>query len=136
MSGDRKQDVPVGGLGELDLAEGPSRQQVEHEPVDLRPNRLHDVERERLAGLGVEMDQAESRVQTDHLAGEDRLGLDERVDVVEERVHGPLGLAVRFRRREHRPAPLSNRDQCGGIRCRSLAANIGSHSARPDQAAK
>jgi hypothetical protein len=39
-----KSDVTVGGLDELDLTEGPTLDQVEHEGVDLRANGLHEVE--------------------------------------------------------------------------------------------
>ena len=62
-------DVPVGGVGELGLAEGASLDQVEHKGVDLGPYRLHEVERERLASLCVRVDDPETRVETDRLAG-------------------------------------------------------------------
>jgi len=67
--------VPLFGLGELRLAEGTSLQEVEHEDVDLGTNRLHDVEGERLAPSGVTVHEAESRVEADHMTGQDGLGL-------------------------------------------------------------
>jgi hypothetical protein len=99
-------DVPVGGLGEVRLAEGAALDHVEHEGVDLGPYRLHEVESERLATLGIRVDDPETGVEPDRLAGEDRLCLDERVEVVQHRVHRSFGFTVRGSRREHRAAPF------------------------------
>ncbi len=69
--------MPIACLAELDFAEGPAFDHVENEGVDLGADRLHDVEREGLATLGVGVDDPEPGVEPDGLAGEDRLRLDE-----------------------------------------------------------
>ena len=98
--------MPVGCFRELRLSERTALAHFEHEGVDLGPNRLHEVEREGLATLRVRMDDPEPGVEADDLAGEDRFRLDERVEVVQHRVHRSLGLTVRRGRGKDRAPPF------------------------------
>jgi hypothetical protein len=61
-------------------------EQVEHEPVDERANRLHEVGRQRVAIVLVGVEDAKARVEADDPRGDRRLGLEQRIEVVEERV--------------------------------------------------
>ena len=98
--------MPVGCLGELRLPERALLDHVEHEAVDVGAYRLHDVEGEGLASLGVRVDDPEPGVEPNRLAGEDRFRLDERVEVVQHGVHRSFGLTVRGSRCEHRAPPF------------------------------
>jgi hypothetical protein len=74
--------VPIGGLDELDFAEGPLLDEVEHEGVDLWPHWLHDVESKRLASARVRVDDPKTWVEPNGLASQDRFYFHQRVDVV------------------------------------------------------
>jgi hypothetical protein len=73
---------------EVSRGEGAVGQQIEHEPVDQRSDRLHQVGGERVAARLVGVENTESRVEPDDPGGERRLALEHGVQVVQECVRG------------------------------------------------
>ena len=77
VSGVRSRTWPSGDLDELDLAECAALDQMEHVALDLGSYRLDEIQRHRLAALGIAVDNAETGVESYRLASEDGLRLQE-----------------------------------------------------------
>ena len=78
----------LAGLDEFARRERPLSQQREQVGVDSRPGGFHQVERERRAAFPVGVEDAEAGIEPERVAGEDRLGFEQRRHVVEDRVRG------------------------------------------------
>ena len=74
----------LSGLVEVRRAEDVHVKQVEPVGIHLRADGLQDVEGQRVAGLEVRVQHTEAGVEPQSEAGEPCLGLEERVQVVED----------------------------------------------------
>jgi hypothetical protein len=87
------------GLSHVHPREHACVDQLKHESVDVRAGCLHEVEGEGVAGAVVGMPNAETRIKAQRETGNPRLSLEDRVQVVEDRVGGRDGDARPARER-------------------------------------
>ncbi len=73
-------------LDDIAALEYPTRKHLEHDLVDYRPHRLHEIRGKGSPVARVRVHQAKRRIEACCVTGEDRLGLEDRVAVVEHRV--------------------------------------------------
>src|SRR5664280_1881927 len=113
--------VAVGGLGELNLPERALLQQAEHELVNGWSDRFDQVQGKRLATPGVVVDDAHARIEPDHLAGQDRLDLQEGIYVVQDGIGRTFRFPVGVARCQHRSSTFVagpvGRDPSEVLRC-------------------
>lgn len=93
---------PLPGLVEVGQGERSGRRELEQVAVDERTNRLHHVRRQRVSVELVGVEHAEPGVEPDDARRDRRLRIEQRIEVVEERVR-------RVRRRLRR---AGNSDPC------------------------
>ena len=73
-------------LGEVALHQGSGLDEVEHETIDDRPTRLHEVEHHRVAALHVSVEEPEAWIEAYGQTGQPALGFEQPVSVVEQSV--------------------------------------------------
>src|SRR4051794_37827220 len=82
---------PFTGLKDVQATEAMLFQDLEGNPIDARSNWLHQIARQGRAVALVRMHQPDRRVTAHALRRDGRLGLQDRVEVVEDRVRWRLG---------------------------------------------
>ena len=74
-------------LGEIDFAERAPLQQFECERIDLWAYGLDEIQRQRLASLGIIVDDAKPWVEADRLTSEHSLRFSDGIEVRQDRIH-------------------------------------------------